>query len=92
MGNLVTNFKKFLQNKNTVTVIGVILAIIVLYFAYTMRINSAISPVVVPYANTQIPAGTQIFYEAGVRVNSVINFTDLVPNSTYSKYSALSLI
>lgn len=60
MGNLVTNFKKFLQNKNTVTVIGVILAIIVLYFAYTMRINSAIHPVSVPYAAEQIKAGTQI--------------------------------
>lgn len=60
MGNLVTNIKKFLQNKNTVTVLGVILAIIVLYFAYTMRINSAINPVSVPYAAEQIKAGTQI--------------------------------
>lgn len=60
MGNLVTNIKKFLQNKNTVTVIGVILAILVLYFAYTMRINSAIHPVSVPYAAEQIKAGTQI--------------------------------
>ena len=60
MGNLVTSFKKFLQNKNTVTVIGVILAIIVLYFAYTIRINSAIHPVSVPYAVEQIKAGTQI--------------------------------
>lgn len=60
MGNLTTSFKKFLQNKNTVTVLGVILAIIVLYIAYTMRIKSAISPVIVPYAAEQIPAGTQI--------------------------------
>lgn len=60
MGNLVTSFKKFLQNKNTVTVVGVILAIIVLYFAYTMRISSAINPVSVPYAVEQIKAGTQI--------------------------------
>ena len=60
MGNLVTSFKKFLQNKNTVTVIGVILAIVVLYFAYTMRISSAINPVSVPYATTQIKAGSQI--------------------------------
>ncbi len=60
MGNLVTNIKKFLQNKNTVTVIGVILAIVVLYFAYTIRINSAIHPVSVPYAAEQIKAGTQI--------------------------------
>ena len=60
MGNLSTGLKKFLQNKNTFTVVGVILAIFVLYFAYTMRINSAIRPVRVPYATQQIPAGTQI--------------------------------
>ncbi len=60
MGNLVTSLKKFMQNKNTVTVVGVILAIIVLYFAYTMRVNSAINPVVVPYAAEQIKAGVQI--------------------------------
>ena len=60
MGNLSMSLKKFLQNKNTVTVVGVILAIVVLYFAYTMRINSAINPVKVPYAVEQIPAGTQI--------------------------------
>lgn len=60
MGNLTTSFKKFLQNKNTVTVLGVVFAIIILYFAYTMRINSAINPVTVPYASQQIPAGTQI--------------------------------
>lgn len=60
MGNLATGLKKFMQNKNTVTVVGVVLAIIVLYFAYTMRINSAINPITVPYASEQISAGTQI--------------------------------
>jgi hypothetical protein len=60
MGNLTTSLKKFLQNKNTVTVLGVIAAIFVLYIAYTMRIKSAINPVSVPYAIEQIPAGTQI--------------------------------
>jgi len=60
MGNLTMGLKKFLQNKNTVTVVGVVAAIMVLYIAYTMRINSALKPVVVPYATDQIPAGTQI--------------------------------
>lgn len=60
MGNLAIGLKKFLQNKNTVTIVGVVLAIIVLYFAYTMRINSAINPITVPYATEQIGAGTQI--------------------------------
>ena len=60
MGNLTTGIRKFLQNKNTVTVVGVVLAIFVLYFAYTMRIKSSINPINVPYAAEQIPAGTQI--------------------------------
>lgn len=60
MGNLSMSLKKFMQNKNTVTVFGVILAIVVLYFAYTMRINAALRPIVVPYAVSQIPSGTQI--------------------------------
>ena len=60
MGNLTTGIRKFLQNKNTVTVVGVVLAIFVLYFAYTMRIKSSINPISVPYASQQIPAGTQI--------------------------------
>ncbi|MBQ6324028.1 MAG: hypothetical protein IJI22_04250 [Bacilli bacterium] len=60
MGSLATGLKKFLQNKNTVTVVGIVVAIFILYIAYTMRINSAINPVVVPYALEQIPAGTQI--------------------------------
>ncbi len=60
MGNLGTGLKKFLQNRNTVTVIGVVVGIVVLYVAYTMRINSAINPISVPYALEKIPAGTQI--------------------------------
>ena len=60
MGNIATGFRKFMQNKNTVTVVGVVLAIFVLYFAYTMRIKSSINPITVPYAAEQIPAGVQI--------------------------------
>lgn len=60
MGNLTTNLKRFLQNKNTVTVVGVILIIIILYVAYTMRIKSSINPVSVPYATEKIGSATQI--------------------------------
>jgi len=57
---MVNSFKKFLQNKNTVTVVGVVLAIVVLYVAYNMRVKSAIKPILVPYAVQQISPGTQI--------------------------------
>ena len=60
MGNLATGLKKFLQNKNTVTVVGVIVAIVILYVAYNNRIQHAIQPITVPYASEQISAGTQI--------------------------------
>ncbi len=60
MGNLTTGLKKFLANKNTVTVLGVAIAIIVLYIGYTTTVNSATNPVPVPYAKETISAGVQI--------------------------------
>jgi Flp pilus assembly protein CpaB len=60
MGSLTLEIKRFLQNKNTVTVLGVILAIFVLYFVYTMRVKSAVNPIAVPYANEKILAETKI--------------------------------
>lgn len=96
MGNLTTSFKKFMQNKNTVTVVGVIAAIFVLYFAYTMRINRAINPVVVPYASEQIPAGTQIT-EAMVDTREVppaMLQGDVIRNKSdiIDKYSAADVV
>ena len=63
MGSLGTGIKKFLQNKNTVTVLGVVIGIIILYVAYTWRVNSSINPINVPYAKEQISPGTQITAE-----------------------------
>lgn len=60
MGNLGVGIKKFLSNKNTVTVIGVIVAILVLYIAYNMRVQAAVNPISVPYAVEQIEPGIQI--------------------------------
>ncbi len=60
MGNATNGIKKFLSNKNTVTVLGVIVAIAILYIGYNVRVRSAINPVNVPYARVQINAGEQI--------------------------------
>lgn len=60
MKNLIVGLKKFLTNKNTVTVLGVLIGVLVLYVGYNMRVNSAIEPVTVPYALTNIPANTLI--------------------------------
>ena len=54
MNSTQIKLKKFLGNRNTVTILCAIIGIAVLYIGYTMKINSAIQPVQVPYANEDI--------------------------------------
>ena len=63
MNNFQMQLKKFLSNKNTVTILGVLLIIVVLYVGYNYRIKSKINPVAVPYAVQSIPARTRITSE-----------------------------
>ena len=60
MNNLNASMKKFLGNKNTVTILGVILCLIVLAIGYNYRINSEIKLVQVPYAKETIQPKTYI--------------------------------
>lgn len=60
MGNLLSSIKRFLGNKNTVTIVGVILGVIVLWFFYNARLNKAISPITIPYAKVSIGATNEI--------------------------------
>lgn len=63
MGNVLTGVKRFLQNKNTVTIIGVILAILVLYVFYNYRVKQATTPQSIPYAKQEITSRTLITTE-----------------------------
>ena len=54
MGNILVGIGKFLKNKNTVTIIAVLLAVGVLYAAYYYRIKMETDPVSVPYATREI--------------------------------------
>lgn len=62
--------KQILSNKNTVTFIGAILIVLVLYFFYNWRVNSAISPIRVPYAIQAIGPRTKI-------TNEMIGYMDI---------------
>ena len=73
MNNMRTGFKKFLTNKNTVTVLGVILAVIVLYVGYNWRVKSATNPIQVPYAVKTISAGVEI-------TEDMVDVTDVPPS------------
>jgi hypothetical protein len=58
--NLSSSMKKFLGNKNTVTILGVVLCIVVLYVGYNYRIDQKVTLVKVPYANQTIQPKTEI--------------------------------
>ncbi len=72
MNNLMFNIKRFLSNKNTVTIIGVVLGVLVLYFGYNHRIEQAIRPRPMPYALTTIQPRERI-------TESMIGYTDVPP-------------
>lgn len=60
MNNLLESVKRFTKNKNTVTIIGVIVILVLLYIGYSMQINGAIEPVSVPVALKTIQPRTEI--------------------------------
>jgi hypothetical protein len=72
MNNLLFNIKKFLANKNTVTILGVILGILILWFAYNYRIQQAIQPQRMPYAKETIQPRTKITAD-------MIGYTEVPP-------------
>lgn len=60
MGNLLVPFKKFLSNKNTITILGVLVGVVVLYLGYDWRVKKSVQPVNIPYAATTLMAGSKI--------------------------------
>jgi hypothetical protein len=60
MGNIMISIKRFLGNKNTVTILGVLAGIVVLYVGYNWRVKQAVEPQSVPYAKVEIAGNTLI--------------------------------
>src|SRR5574344_1845864 len=94
MNNILFAIKKFFQNKNTVTIIGVILILGILYFSYNNQIKKATTPVRVPVAKQTIQPKTLITKDMieyismpsiGVSSN-VITATSLIVGK-YSNYN-----
>ena len=63
MGNIGTTIKRFLSNKNTVSLIAIIVCTVILYIFYNNRVNNAVSTTYVCYATQTIPARTEITNE-----------------------------
>lgn len=60
MGNLGATIKRFIGNKNTVTILAVLAGIIVLWYFYNYRVDQAITTIKIPYAIQQIDTGKKI--------------------------------
>lgn len=60
MGNLSQTIKRFVGNKNTVTILAVVAGILILWYFYNMRVNQAITTIKIPYAIDRMDAGSKI--------------------------------
>lgn len=58
--NIQASLKKFMGNKNTVTILGVIICVVVLYVGYNMRISSVANLIEMPVASVDIQPRTLI--------------------------------
>lgn len=96
MGNLGVAIKRFLKNKNTVTILCVILIVVVIWVGYSWRIKSQTNPVKVPYAKQDIQPRTKISAEmigymevpaSMVQENTVTNAADI--EGKYANYNTV---
>ena len=64
MGNIITTLKRFLANKNTITILGVLLGLVILFVGYNYRVNNAVETQEIPYATKTISASLEITKDA----------------------------
>lgn len=60
MDSIKAGLKHFFKNKNTITIIAVLLCLFIIYYAYNYRIKAKTDPISVPYALREISPRTQI--------------------------------
>lgn len=89
LNNLTASLKRMLGNKNTVTIIGVLIGIAVILIGYNYRVNNAVKPVEVPYAKTRIVGKTKITSEMIGRIKVSQSFIDETPD-LYTNFAELA--
>lgn len=60
MNNLSKSMKKLMGNKNTVTIIGIVLCLLILYLGYNRQIKKKVELTRIPFAATTIQPSTEI--------------------------------
>ena len=94
--NIIISIKRFFTNKNTVTILGVIAVIAIIYFGYNSQIKKATSPVKVPIAKETIQPRTLITKDMikYISVPSVAVSENVVraESSIVGKYTAINTV
>lgn len=86
MNNFLDSLKRFLKNKNTVTIFGVMIVLALLYWGYSSQIKESVKPVTIPVALETIPAKTQITADM---VTSIEISSIAVTDNVYTSVSAV---
>ena len=60
MNNIMLKLKRFLGNKNTVTILGIVAGVAVLLIGYNFRVNQAVKPIDIPYALVKMEAKSKV--------------------------------
>lgn len=97
MNNFKVTLQNFFKNKNTVTIIGVLAIILVLFFGYRYQIKKQVNPVTVPIAVSTIQPRTKITSDMVTTVDVapiVLQKGDVYTNSAaivgkYSNYNTI---
>lgn len=96
MNNIMVSLKRFFKNKNTVTILGVIAILGLLYWGYSSKVNGAVAPVSVPVAATTIQPRTEITSQmiSTIEVPTIAISENVyrVANSIVGKYSAVNTV
>ena len=96
MNNILVSLKRFITNKNTVTVIGVIVILALLYWGYNSTIETQVRPVRIPIANETIQPRTLITDDlvSYIEVPSVSVSENVIRNSAaiVGKYTDVNTV
>lgn len=94
MGNLGTTVKRFLTNKNTVSLLAIVVCTLLLYYFYNMRVTKAVRTTTACYAVQTIPARSEItsdmvstmkILSSQVSANMVTNCSNVI--GKYASYA-----
>lgn len=73
MNNFTISLQRFFKNKNTVTILGVIVIILILFFGYRHQVNKAVNPV------RDIPVAAQTIQPRTKITSDMLTFVDISP-------------